>query len=333
MKDYGYIDYTTYKFLLSHSPPRTSLFYLLPELHKPSIPGHLIIWGCDYPTDNLSKYIEHYLTPSSPHPLLHQRHYPFPQRHSPNTNTTTTQHHPCHNWRNIPLHQHRKQRWNRGSNPSTFHTSTQHNTTTPTMFQNPTQLYPQLTQLLSLQQPTLPTSTRHNYGHTHDFLLCQHFHGFFRKTEMLLHSPHNLLPFTWLRFIADIFMLWTHESSSLTTFLQHINTFHPRIKFSHQQSHTSINFLDTTILLTKEHTLQSTSNPTTKVYYSTTPLTTQQPVKKGVIYCQALQYQRIITDDDDLRLHLLGLHKILLFHHTKSSTSHHLPPPVSTSNL
>ena len=53
-------------------------------------------------------------------------------------------------------------------------------------------------------------------------------------------------------------MLWTHGSPSLTTFLQHINTFHPTINFSHQQSHTSINLLDTTILLTKQRTLQST---------------------------------------------------------------------------
>ena len=89
-------------------------------------------------------------TPSSPNPLLHQRHHPFPQHHLSNTHPTTTQHHPCHNWRHIPLHQHPKQRRNWGSNPSTFHTSTPHTTTTLTMFHKPTQLHPQA-KLLPLQ--------------------------------------------------------------------------------------------------------------------------------------------------------------------------------------
>ena len=65
-------------------------------------------------------------------------------------------------------------------------------------------------------------------------------------------------PPTWLRFIHDIFMLWTHGSSALTNFLQRINSFHPTIKFSHQQTHTSVNFLDSTVLLTEQRTLQST---------------------------------------------------------------------------
>ena len=66
MKDNGHVDHTTYKFLLLHSPPRTPLFYLLPKLHKPNIPGRPIISGCDCPTDNLSKYIDHYLKPLVP---------------------------------------------------------------------------------------------------------------------------------------------------------------------------------------------------------------------------------------------------------------------------
>ena len=83
---------------------------------------------------------------------------------------------------------------------------------------------------------------------------------------MLLHSPPNLLPLTWLRFIDGIFMLWTHGPTALTNFLSHINSFHPKIKFTHQQSHTSINFLDSTIILTPQRTLQSTlyTKPTEK---------------------------------------------------------------------
>ena len=165
---------------------------------------------------------------------------------------------------------------------------------------------------------------------------------------MVLHSPHNFLSFIWLRFIDDIFMLWTHASSSLTTFLQHINTFHLTIKFSHTQSHTSINFLDTTILPTKQRTLQSTLyiKPTDKgllLHHASHHLTA---CKKDIIYSQALRYQRIITDDHDVCLHLQRLHKILLARgysysniitainkatsHTQSQLLQHRPLPSTT---
>ena len=68
--------------------------------------------------------------------------------------------------------------------------------------------------------------------------------------------------------------------------------------------------------------------------------------KKGIIYSQALRYRRIITDDDDLRLQLLRLHKILLvrgYSHstittainkatskTQSQLLQHKPPPATT---
>ena len=143
-------------------------------------------------------------------------------------------------------------------------------------------------------------------------------------------------------------MLWTHESSSFTTFLQHINTFHPIIKFSHQQSYTSINFLDTTILLTKEHTLQSTLyiKPTDKSLLLHHASHHPTACKKGIIYSQTLRCGRIITDDDELRLHPLRLHKILLdrgYSHstittainkatskTQSQLLQHKPPPATT---
>ena len=168
------------------------------------------------------------------------------------------------------------------------------------------------------------------------------------KQMLLLHSPHNLLPFIWLRFIDDIFILWTHGCPSLTTFLQHINTFHPIIKFSHQQSHTSINFLDTTILLTKQRTLQSTLyiKPTDKGLLLHHASHYPTACKKGIIYSQDLRYRRIITDDDELKSHLLRLQKILLargYSHstittginkatkkTQSQLLQHKPPPATT---
>ena len=48
------IDDELYDFLSPVSPLRTPIFYLLPKVHKPKIPGRPIISGCDSPTSCLS---------------------------------------------------------------------------------------------------------------------------------------------------------------------------------------------------------------------------------------------------------------------------------------
>ena len=52
-------------------------------------------------------------------------------------------------------------------------------------------------------------------------------------------------PLLWLRFIDDIFMIWTHVSNELDKFIKYLNEIHPKIKFTHESSTTEINFLDT----------------------------------------------------------------------------------------
>ena len=45
------------------NPSRTPIFYGLPKIHKPNIPLRPIVSGFDSPTDNLSRYITHFLQP------------------------------------------------------------------------------------------------------------------------------------------------------------------------------------------------------------------------------------------------------------------------------
>ena len=51
-------------------------------------------------------------------------------------------------------------------------------------------------------------------------------------------------PFLWLRYIDDIFFIWTHGKKKLQNFLQKLNKFHPNIKFTHESSKENISFLD-----------------------------------------------------------------------------------------
>ena len=51
----------------------------------------------------------------------------------------------------------------------------------------------------------------------------------------------------WVRFIDDIFLIWKGEIDSLTEFIDHLNNAAPSIKFTHEISTNSANFLDTTV--------------------------------------------------------------------------------------
>ena len=47
-------------------------------------------------------------------------------------------------------------------------------------------------------------------------------------------------PFLWLRYIDDIFMVWTHGNEKLESFIAYLNSIHPTIKFTSERSATSI---------------------------------------------------------------------------------------------
>ena len=56
-----HIDYDTKCFLQPKNPTRTPIFYGLPKIHKPNTPLRPIVSGFDSPTDNLARYITHFL--------------------------------------------------------------------------------------------------------------------------------------------------------------------------------------------------------------------------------------------------------------------------------
>ena len=134
------------------------------------------------------------------------------------------------------------------------------------------------------------------------------------ENKLLDNSPNNLKPLIWKRYIDDIFVVWTHGEESLHTFINHLNTSHPTIKFEHEYSHLNIHFLDTTVSLTQQGTL------VTSLYTKPTDRTlllhnkSHHPIhcKQGVIYSQALRYRRITTQDGEFLNKLDRLRTTLL---------------------
>ena len=48
----------------------------------------------------------------------------------------------------------------------------------------------------------------------------------------------------WVRYVDDTFVLWPHEADELETFHQHLNSQHPSIQFTMEESEGKISFLD-----------------------------------------------------------------------------------------
>jgi hypothetical protein len=58
---------------------------------------------------------------------------------------------------------------------------------------------------------------------------------------------YPLKPLVWLRFLDDVFCLWTHGEDELTNFITYLNDSHETIKFTSEVSPEKINFLDTCV--------------------------------------------------------------------------------------
>ena len=67
---------------------------------------------------------------------------------------------------------------------------------------------------------------------------------FMDRLERRLLSPAQVKPYIWLRYIDDVFMVWTGTELELVEFLNYINEALDTIKFTWDWSRERINYLD-----------------------------------------------------------------------------------------
>jgi hypothetical protein len=108
-------------------------------------------------------------------------------------------------------------------------------------------------------------------------------------------------PSLWLRYIDDIFLIWEHSREELDKFLDHLNTCHPTIKFTHEISPTSVNFLDTTVHLKPDGTVYTDlyCKPTDSHNYLHFRSAHPKHCKTSLPYSQLLRVRRICTNIAD----------------------------------
>ncbi|XP_059571208.1 uncharacterized protein LOC132244181 [Alligator mississippiensis] len=118
----------------------------------------------------------------------------------------------------------------------------------------------------------------------------------------------TIKPLLYLRYINDIFIIWTENLQSLIEFHQKFSNPHLSIRLSLEYSSTSISFLDTMISIQKGK-IQTTvyKKPTDQHTYLHRTSNHPKHTKKSVIYSQALRSHRICTEEHTRDRHLTNL--------------------------
>lgn len=140
------------------------------------------------------------------------------------------------------------------------------------------------------------------------------FMAHFEK-EALAKCPHK--PLVYVRFLDDIFIIWTHSREQFDDFFQTLNEHHPSIKLKATISENSIDFLDATVF--KGPNFQNTGKLDIKVYFK--PTDTHQLLHKksfhpkhsfkGIIKSQIIRFFRICTQETDFNEAVQTLFKAL----------------------
>ncbi|XP_059589400.1 uncharacterized protein LOC109283074 isoform X2 [Alligator mississippiensis] len=120
----------------------------------------------------------------------------------------------------------------------------------------------------------------------------------------------TIKPLLYLRYIDDIFIIWTENLQSLIEFHQKFNNHHPSIQLSLEYSSTNISFLDTMISILNDK-IQTTLYKKPKDKHTDLHRISNHPkhTKKVVIYSQALRYHHICTEENTRDCYLTDLKK------------------------
>ena len=105
-------------------------------------------------------------------------------------------------------------------------------------------------------------------------------------------------PYLWLRFLDDIFCIWTDGLEKLQEFFKFLNAFHPTIKFTMNYSYRTINFLD--VQVSKRNSTLETDlycKDTDRHQYLHAKSCHRYVYKKHIPSAKAIRLRRIISDD------------------------------------
>ena len=118
----------------------------------------------------------------------------------------------------------------------------------------------------------------------------------------------------YLRYIDDIFIIWTGTKQVLLIFLENLNSKHKTIKFEHNISHSKISFFDTLIYKDKNNSFQATlyRKSTDQQSYLHAHSDRPKSLKRSIPYSQALRIKIICSTLTEYKKHCAILNQNLI---------------------
>ena len=304
------IDKKTADYLRPKTPHRSPLFYGLPKIHKFNIP---IVSGCDGPTDKLSQFIAHFIQPfaeSLPSYFKDTTHFLrlLQSQKFPSNNCILVTADVTSLYTNI---QHRE-----GIDAVRFF-----------MERTPLDKRPKNCPPIAFIDIILETILTHStFQFSHDFfhqisgasmgtrMAPPYANLFMGKLDAAITGKFpNKITF-YKRFIDDIFFAFHGPLEELNEVFQFMNSMHPTIKFTFNQSVSSINFMDLTIYKNNNGDYHTTIHRKLTDTMSLLHYDSNHPshLKSSLIYSQALRNNRIFLGNKCLAKELQTLAKILV---------------------
>ena len=296
------IDITCYDYLYNQNPS-TPRFYTLPKIHKGKNPppGRPIVPANNSPTEKISSFVDFFLNPTIPYLDSYVKDTAHFLQQIKNiaslpTNTLFVTLDVTSLYTNIP---------NKEGLRAAAKTLAKY---------RPVALHPSNQSLIrllefSINQNNFEFNGQHclqisgtamgtNTAPSH----ANNYMGDFENTHV--HTYPNK-PRLWLRFIDDIFMIWTKGKPSLEAFIEHLNSCHNTIKFTAEISTNTLDFLDTTVYLNTDGSLDVDlySKPTDSHNYLLDTSAHTSNCKSSLPYSQFLRIHRICSSLDNFEKH------------------------------
>ena len=105
----------------------------------------------------------------------------------------------------------------------------------------------------------------------------------------------------YLRYIDDIFIIWTGTKERFKEFVKELNLRHPSIKFDYNISNKEVSFLDTIVYIDKNNKLRTKlyKKPTDRQNYLHRASEHPENLKKNIPFSQVLRARRICSEKAD----------------------------------
>ena len=133
-----------------------------------------------------------------------------------------------------------------------------------------------------------------------------HLRYFYGKLRIKIHIPIFLKKvITFLRFIDDLFMIWTATEEELLKFINKINQKYKTIKFDFKYSKAKIEFLDVLVYKDINNKLRITLyiKPTDHQSHLHADLEPHRSLKESMSYSQVLRVKRIYSTNSEFEAH------------------------------